>query len=94
MAAFISGDTTISASTATKIVDAEDFDRRVILYDGTGGTRVAFTSAAVSTGARITSLGLSGQGSLAAEFVIPADEELWVYNTAAAAVQYLVTTAA
>ncbi len=94
MAAFTSGDTTISASTAPKIVDAEDFDRRVILYDGTGGTRVAFTSGTASTGAKITSLALNGQGSLAAEFVIPADEELWVYNSSSASVQYLVTTAA
>lgn len=94
MAAFTSGEQSVSASTATKIVDAEDFDRRVILYDASGGTRVAFTSAAAPNGAKVALLSLSGQGGLACQFALPADEELWVYNSSAAAVHYLVSTTA
>lgn len=88
MAAFSSGEVTPAAATATKIVDAEAFDRRVYLYGD--AVRVAFTSASVSTGAK---LGSSALGSPA--FALPAGQELWVYHSSGGTtVGYLVTNTA
>lgn len=96
MAAFVSGEQTISAATATKIVDAESFDRRVYVHDSSvGSLRVAFTSGAAPTGlhsAVIAPAG-GGGGTNAANFVLPADQELWVYSASSVTVQFLVTTA-
>jgi len=55
MAAFASARQSISNATATKIVDAADFDRSAYVKDQASGMRVAFTSAAVSTGAALSS---------------------------------------
>jgi hypothetical protein len=88
MAVFVSGEVTLSAATATKIVDAADFDRRVHLYGD--AVRVAFTSAAVSTGARLTESTLPNGVAV----VLPADEELWAYHSTGGSVGFFVTTTA
>jgi hypothetical protein len=92
MAAFISSRQSIPNATATKIVDADDFDRMAYVKDQAGGMRVAFTSAAVSTGAALSSLAGSNEPAM---FVLPADEELWVYQSTGnpADVDFLVTLA-
>lgn len=92
MAAFVSARQSIPNATATKIVDPEDFDRMVYVKDLASGMRAAFTSATASTGAALSSL--SGSG-VPAVFVLPADEELWVYQTTGnpADVDFLVTLA-
>ena len=92
MAAFVSARQSIANTTATKIVDSADFDRTVYVKDQASGMRVAFTSAASSTGAVLSSL--SASGTLAV-FVLPADEELWVYQNTGnpADVDFLVTLA-
>jgi hypothetical protein len=92
MAAFVSSRQSIPNATATKIVDADDFDRRVYV-NGTGTIfRVAFTSATASTGAALGSLAGSNEPAV---FVLPADEELWVYQNTGnpADVDFLVTLA-
>jgi len=88
MAAFVSVESSLSAATATKLVDAADFDRRVRIYGD--AVRVAFTSAVVSAGARISGSDLVGSVSI----VLPADEELWAYHASGTTVGYLVTTTA
>lgn len=92
MAAFVSARQSISNASATKIVDADEFDRRVYIKDQASGMRVAFTSASASTGAVISSLSASGTPAV---FVVPADEELWVYQSTGnpADVDFLVTLA-
>ena len=77
MTAFVSGTPTVPASVATRIVEAADFNRTVLLTELVGGTRVAFTEALAPFGAQIGSLRI-GSG-VAAQFVLPADEELWVH---------------
>jgi hypothetical protein len=92
MAAFVSSRQSIPNTTTTKIVDADDFNRRVYVKDQAGGMRVAFTSAAASTGAVLSSLAGSNEPAV---FVLPADEELWVYQNTGnpADVDFLVTLA-
>lgn len=90
MAAFVSARQSIPNATATRIVDAADLDRTVYV-NGLGTVyRVAFTSGAVSTGAALTSLAGSGAPAV---FVLPADEDLWVYQTGGSTVDvdFLVT---
>jgi hypothetical protein len=88
MAAFASAEVTLTAATATKLVDAADFDRRVHLYGD--AVRVAFTSGTVSTGARL------GGGDLmtGTSLVLPADEELWAYHSSGGPAGFFVTTVA
>ena len=88
MAAFVSGEVTLSAATATKIVDAEDFDRDVLLYGD--AVRVAFTSASVSTGAHLSGTSLP----VGAMVRLPADAELWAYHNGGTQVGYFVTNTA
>lgn len=92
MAAFVSARQSIPNSTATKIVDAADFDRTAYVNGVSGAFRVAFTNVGASTGAATTSLAGSGYPAV---FVLPADEELWVYQTTGnpADVDFLVTLA-
>lgn len=94
MASFVSAEQSIPNATATKIVDAADFDRAVA-FNGSGQMRIAFTSGAVTTGAVATLLALSVSIN-AVQFVLPADEELWVYQSSGnpANVSYLVTSIA
>lgn len=97
MSAFVSAEQSISAASATKIVDAEEFDRRVYLYDGNVGTlRIAYTSGTASSGLHATVIAPAGGGGAtgSAVFVLPADQELWVYSSSAVTVQFLVTTTA
>lgn len=91
MASFVSAEQSIPNTTATKIVDSADFDRS-IAFNGSGQMRIAFTGAAVTTGAVAKQLALSVSID-AVQFVLPADEELWVYQSSGnpATVSYLVT---
>lgn len=86
MASFSSAEVTLSAASATKLVDAADFDRRVHVYGD--AVRVAFTSASVPSGAKLSGSGLPSGASV----VLPAGEELWAYHSATTTVGYLVTT--
>lgn len=89
MAAFGSGEVSLSAATATKIVDAAEFDRRVIAHGDT--VRVAFTSGSASTGAKISDLSPT---NTVAVFALPAGQELWVYSSSPSIISYLVTNTA
>ena len=89
MAAFVSKQQSISAASATKIVDAADFDRRVVL---SGTVHFAFTSGDAPTG--ITTNETQPSNAAIAVFALPADEELWVYSSGATSISVLVTTTA
>jgi hypothetical protein len=91
MAAFVSKEQSIPNASATKIVDSADFDRTVV-FNGSGQMRIAFTSSSVTTGAVAGGLALSVSIN-AMQFVLPAHEELWVYQSSGnpATVSYLVT---
>lgn len=80
MAAFLSDEVSVATATATKVVDAEVFTRRVFIADNTGNSRVAFTSADAPTGAVLIRLANSG----ALDFPLPAGQELWVYQASGA----------
>ena len=85
MAAFVSQEVSLVAATATKIVDSENFDRDVRVYGD--AVRVAFASAAVATGARVSGASLPDSVS----FILPADEELWAYHGSGSTVGFLAT---
>lgn len=83
MAAFVSEEISLSAATATKIVDSESFDRVVTAYGD--AVRLAYTSGTVSTGARLSGSELHGGTS----FVLPANQELWAYHSGGTTVGFL-----
>lgn len=83
MAAFVSAEVPLAASTATKLVDAQEFDRRVLVYGD--AVRVAFTEGTASSGARLSGSALPG----GVFFVLAAHEELWAYNSSTGVVGYL-----
>jgi len=92
MSAFISSQVSVAASTPVKIVDADDFDRVVLVLDPVTGMRLAFTSAGASAGFLVRNL--ESAGATANRFVLPADQEAWVYSTAATVTEVFVTTIA
>lgn len=80
MAAFFSTSVTVANTTAIKVVDSEEFDRRVSVNDSTGSImRVAFTSADASTGMKVVYVN-SVPSQATATFNLPADHELWVWQ--------------
>lgn len=90
MAAFISTALALASSTATRVVEAEPFPRRIYLKITTGGEpRVAFTESDAPTGAVLSVLALNQ--SAVTTFVVPACEEIWLYGDSSATVQLLVT---
>ena len=94
MPSFISAEQSIPTATATRIVDAADFDRAVTL-NGSNQMRFAFTSADAPTGSTSARLALATSLDTV-QFVLPADEELWVYHTAgfSTPASYLITSIA
>lgn len=90
MPAFVSADQSIPNTTATKIVDAADFDRHVTL-NASSSVHVAFTSGTASTGATAAKLATSASVDTS-QFTLPADEELWVYQASGGSItiSYLV----
>lgn len=89
MAAFGSGTVSVPATSATKVVDAEAFDRMVVLN---GTVHFAFTSGSAPSGMQTNETQPSN--APIASFALPADQELWVYSSGATTVTYLVTTVA
>lgn len=92
MAAFSSKVTTLAAVTATKVVDAADFDHMVFV-NGSGNVRIAFSGSDAPTGVAVPSLALSTSVN-AATFALPADEELWAYSSSADSISVFVTAIA
>lgn len=80
MPSFLSTETAVANATAVKVVDAADFNRVVVINDSTGSSmRIAFTSADASTGMKVNMFEIySGQPT--ARFVLPAAQELWVWQ--------------
>ena len=79
MASFTSDELSIATATATKVADAVDVPREILMRDSTQDVfRLAFTSADAANGAKITSLGDSGNGAL--RFTVPPCTEVWVYQ--------------
>lgn len=89
MTAFGSGVVSLPAATATKVADAEEFNRAVVL---SGSVHFAFTSASASTGIQTNETQPSNAS--VASFVLPADQELWAYSSGATSVSYLITATA
>lgn len=80
MTSFSSVEVSVANTTAVKVVDAADFDREIWINDSTAANmRVAFTSAAASTGVKISKLVVAVSG-VTARFVAPAGQELWVWQ--------------
>lgn len=88
MAAFASGEVSLSAATATQIVDAAEFDRRVHLYGD--AVHVAFVEGDAASGARLGGSTLVGGTS----FALPAGQELWAYHSSGGTVGFIATNAA
>lgn len=84
MTAFVSAEVTLPASTPVKLVDAEEFDRRAVVYGD--AVRVAFTSGTVSTGSRLSGSSLPDGVSL----TLPANQELWAYHSTGGPAGFLV----
>ena len=79
MATFTSGTIAVANATAVKLLDSADVDRQVRLYNPGGNQlRLAFTSGSASTG--VSFQGLDNNNS-AGGLVVPADEELWTYQS-------------
>jgi hypothetical protein len=94
MASFVSAAQSIPNATATKIVDQADFDRMVTI-NASSSVHVAFTSGTASTGAFAAKLAMSTSIDTA-QFVLPADEELWVHQSSGnpITISFLVTAIA
>jgi hypothetical protein len=84
---FVSKTVSLSASTATRVVDASEFSRRVLVGGDT--VRVAYTSADASTGAKLNDLRSGSAYDIS--FVLPAGQELYAYSSGAATVSVLTT---
>ena len=67
MPAFTSGDVTLN-STAAKILDSAEFDRRVVLVSSGSSSQVGYSN---------SSLASVFMGGLEQELVVPAGHELW-----------------
>jgi hypothetical protein len=93
MTAFISSEVSVATATPVKVADVDDFTRRVFTGDPSGAFRLGFTSASVSTGALVNKLG-SSSASGAVDFMLPAGQELWVYQASGSTqtINVLVTT--
>jgi hypothetical protein len=83
MATFYSGDVSLPASSATKLIDADEVDRMV--YLGASPSTLGFSSAEVT--------GRTNGFNPGSPFVLPAGKELWVFNSGGAATAGVFVTA-
>jgi hypothetical protein len=92
MAAFTSAEVSVATATPVKVADSDDFARRVYTSDNTAAFRLAFSSGTASTGAFVSKL--SGFNSGAVDFLLPAGQELWVFQASGSTqtINVLVTT--
>lgn len=87
MSIFYGGEVSVSANTATKLVDSAEVDRQVTFLPGSGALYWGFTSGEVTgrTG---------GYAATLPGLVLPAGKELWGFSASAVLVQLLVTAIA
>jgi hypothetical protein len=96
MVAFSASHPDLTSTTATLVVDAEDFDREVqLVVDGDNAVFVGFTEAevdATNEGFRVP-MRQSSSSTFPAplRFVLPADEQLWARAASGGTLYVLVT---
>lgn len=78
MAAFSSAEISVATASPVKVADADDFERRVYTSDNAGAFRIAFSSADAPTGAFVNKLSPASSGAV--NFLLPAGQQLWVYQ--------------
>lgn len=79
MASYASNELSIATATATKVADAVEVSREIIINDLSGNNfRIAFTSADASGGPKISNLD-NADGVL--RFIVPPCTEVWVYQS-------------
>jgi hypothetical protein len=94
MAAFVSTQISVANATAVKVLDSAEMDRKARFANASGdGTAVhlAYSSGTASGGVRFATVADEATFTFGG-MIIPAGEELWVYQTTGSTVTFDVIT--